>query len=194
MPIDLLSKLSSSNKIRLVHYFVNKKVLAPTESAHLYITFYLFLNFNLLSTMAFESALTMTPMPIVLGPISLSPWANFAKVWTAVMGYPAEDFEFVVGETPFSTLKETVAIIVVYLVVIFGGRELMRERQPMKLNALFKVHNFVLSVLSATLLVLFAEQLIPSIWKGGLYENICGASGWTHPLVVLYYVSFDSRV
>jgi fatty acid elongase 3 len=137
--------------------------------------------------MSYGSTLSHTPM--VLGPISLSPWANFNKAWTAVMGYPAEDFRFVPGETPFSTLKETVAMIMLYVCVIFGGREIMRDREPFKLNGLFKIHNFMLTAISGALLVLFAEQLIPSLWRGGLYENICGGSGWTQPLVVLYYVS-----
>jgi fatty acid elongase 3 len=88
-----------------------------------------------------------------------------------------------------STLTETVAMIVLYLVVIFGGREFMRNRPAYKLNGLFMAHNFCLTAISGTLLVLFAEQLIPTLWRGGLYENICGASGWTSSLVTLYYVS-----
>lgn len=104
------------------------------------------------------------------------------------MGYPAEKFRFVPEETPFSTLTETVSMIILYVVVIFGGRELMRNRQPLKLNGLFKVHNFMLTAISGALLVLFAEQLIPSLWRSGLYDNICGASGWTDKLVILYYV------
>jgi fatty acid elongase 3 len=105
------------------------------------------------------------------------------------VGYSAEDFRFVPEKTPFSTLTETVAMIAIYVVVIFGGREVMRNRQPYKLNGLFMAHNFILTAISSALLVLFAEQLIPTLWRGGLYENICGASGWTQPLVVLYYVS-----
>lgn len=127
--------------------------------------------------------------PAVIRPISLSPWANFNKLWTAVKGYPAEEFEFVAGKTPMSTMTETITMIVLYLVVIFGGREFMRNRQPYKLNGLFMAHNFILTAVSGSLLVLFAEQLIPSIWKHGLYDNICAAPGWTQPLVVLYYVN-----
>ena len=71
----------------------------------------------------------------------------------------------------------------------------MRNRQPYKLNGLFMAHNFILTVISGALLVLFAEQLIPTLWKHGLYENICGESGWTQPLLVLYYVSlFRERI
>lgn len=80
-------------------------------------------------------------------------------------------------------------MIVVYLAVIFGGREYMKNREALKLNTLFKIHNFMLTAISGALLVLFAEQLLPTLWRHGLYENICGADGWTQPLVVLYYVS-----
>jgi fatty acid elongase 3 len=104
------------------------------------------------------------------------------------MGYSADEFKFQPGKTAFSTLKETMAMIALYLVVVFGGRELMRTRKPLKLNGTFMAHNLILTVVSAGLLLLFAEQLLPTLWRYGLYENICGESGWTRPLVVLYYV------
>lgn len=127
--------------------------------------------------------------PIVIGPISLSPWANFDKLWTSVMGYPAVEFNFRSGETAFSTFKETMGMIALYLVVVFGGRRFMRNRKPLNLNGPFMAHNFMLTIVSGALLVLFAEQLLPTLWRCGLYENICGRSGWTRHLVVLYYVS-----
>lgn len=127
--------------------------------------------------------------PIVIWPISLSPWANFDKLWTSLMGYPADEFKFRSGETVLSTFKETMAMIALYLVVVFGGREFMRPRKPLDLNGPFIAHNFILTAVSGALLVLFAEQLLPTLWRYGLYENICGSSGWTRPLVVLYYVS-----
>lgn len=125
---------------------------------------------------------------MVLGPVSLSPWVYFNKLWTSLKGYPADEFTFVPGKTPFSTLGETVFMIVLYLCVVFGGREWMRNRPAYKLNTLFKIHNFCLTAISGTLLVLFAEQIIPTVWKNGLYNGICGSGGWTDPLVTLYYV------
>lgn len=110
------------------------------------------------------------------------------------MGYPADEFKFRSGETPLSTFKETLSMIIIYLVVVFGGREVMRTRKPLQLNGPFMAHNFLLTVVSGALLVLFAEQLLPTLWKYGLYENICGGSGWTRPLVVLYYVSRNIRL
>lgn len=125
-----------------------------------------------------------------VGAVKFSPWEAFDRVWTSAVGYPAEEFKFIPGETPMATLREAVSMVVLYYAVIFGGQAWMKNRPAYKLNGLFMAHNFMLTVLSGTLLVLFAQQLIPSIWKHGLFDNICGASGWTKPLVTLYYVCF----
>jgi hypothetical protein len=128
------------------------------------------------------------------GAFSLSPWVNFNRLWISVKGYPADEFDFIPGTTPFSTMCETLGMIALYLAVILGGRELMKNRKPVKLNGLFMAHNFILTMVSGALLVLFAEQLLPTLWSHGVYENICGGSGWTPPLVVLYYVSGKTHV
>lgn len=126
---------------------------------------------------------------LTISPISLSPWTNFNKLWLSTTGYSAQNFKFIPGKTALSTLPECLAMIVLYLVVVFGGQEFMRNRPAYKLNTLFMAHNFFLTAVSGALLVLFIEQLIPTLWRRGLYENICGASGWTPQLVTLYYVS-----
>lgn len=106
------------------------------------------------------------------------------------MGYPAEEFEFVPFETPMSTLKSTSIFIVVYYAIIFSGREMMRNREPFKLRTLFLIHNFYLTAISAILLALFIEQLLPTLAREGIFYTICNVDGgWTQPLVVLYYVS-----
>lgn len=128
------------------------------------------------------------------GVIPLAPWKAFDQVWTSVKGYRADEFRFVEGKTPFSTWPEVLGMIVLYVTVVFGGREFMRNRQPLKLNGLFKIHNLFLTLLSGGLLVLFIEQLAPQLWRDGLYENICGADGWTKPLVTLYYVSLQQDI
>ena len=66
----------------------------------------------------------------------------------------------------------------------------MRDRPPMKLNGLFKIHNFYLTAISGVLLVLFLEQLIPTLARHGVFFAICKhKGGWTDKLVILYYVS-----
>ena len=105
------------------------------------------------------------------------------------MGYPAEDFRFQTGQTPMSTLKETSIFVVIYYAIIFGGREWMRNREPFKLKTIFLIHNFYLTAISGILLVLFIEQLVPTVARHGIFYAICNAGGgWTPPLVTLYYV------
>lgn len=129
------------------------------------------------------------PIPTIDRPFGIELWPYFSKAFEMVAGYPAEDFRFKVGETPMSTLKETGIFIVIYYIIIFGGRELMRNREPFKLKALFLIHNFYLTAISGILLVLFIEQLLPTVVRGGIFHAICHVEGgWTQPLVVLYYV------
>ena len=65
----------------------------------------------------------------------------------------------------------------------------MRNRPAFTLNTLFKIHNFYLTVISAILLALFVEELVPTIWNHGLFYAICDHDGgWTPHLVILYYV------
>jgi fatty acid elongase 3 len=129
-------------------------------------------------------------VPTLDRPFGVALWPIFSKAFEAVKGYPAEDFRFVDGQTPMSTLSETAIGLVSYYLIIFGGREMMRDRQPMQLNGLFKIHNFYLTAISGVLLVLFLEQLIPTVVRNGVFFGICSyEGGWTDQLVVLYYVS-----
>lgn len=122
-------------------------------------------------------------------PFGLALWPIFEKGFESAKGYKPQDFRFVPGETPISTLKATAAILVSYYFIIFGGRELMRNRPAYQLNFLFKVHNFCLTAISFCLLVLFAEQLIPVVTRHGVFFAICDRQGgWTDKLVILYYV------
>lgn len=88
-----------------------------------------------------------------------------------------------------STMKESALTILAYYVVILGGREIMRNRPAFKLNGIFMVHNFYLTAISFSLLVLFTEQLIPEVYNNGIFHAICHRDGgWTPHLVILYYV------
>lgn len=88
-----------------------------------------------------------------------------------------------------STLKETTITLVAYYVVVLGGRELMRNRKPFVINGLFMVHNFCLTTISAILLALFIEHLLPTVVRKGIFFAICDHNGgWTKELVPLYYV------
>ncbi|KAK1144423.1 Fatty acyl-CoA elongase/Polyunsaturated fatty acid specific elongation enzyme [Aspergillus melleus] len=133
-------------------------------------------------------------LPTIDRPFGIHLWPIFNKAFEYVVGYPAEDFKFVAGETPLSDFRSTAAMLVTYYVVIFGGRAVMKNFSALKLNTLFMIHNFYLTAISATLLALFIEQLLPTIWRHGIFFAICDhQGGWTQPLVVLYYLNYLTK-
>lgn len=141
--------------------------------------------------MSFDPAdlLKQVSWPTIEKPFGVELWPMFDWAFTAVKGYHPQDFEFEPRVTPLSTMKESAMAILTYYIVIFGGRELMRNRPAFKLNGLFMVHNFYLTAISFVLLVLFLEQLIPTVYNHGVFYAICDVKGgWTPPLVILYYV------
>lgn len=131
------------------------------------------------------------PIPSLERPFGIQLWPFFDAAWSAVLGYSPQDFDFKPRVTPMSTLKESALTILTYYIVIFGGRELMRNRPAFKLNGLFMIHNLYLTAISGILLTLFLEQLIPTLAQHGLFYTICDKKGgWTSHLVPLYYVCF----
>jgi len=129
-------------------------------------------------------------LPTLDRPFGVTLWPIFSAAWEKMFGYPAEQFRFVPGHTLMSTHKETVIALVVYYIVILGGRELMRSRPAFSLNGPFKVHNLYLTIISGGLLALFIEQLLPTLVRNGIFYTICDLNGgWTDKLVLLYYVS-----
>jgi fatty acid elongase 3 len=133
-------------------------------------------------------------VPTLDRPFGLELWPIFEAVFEPIVGYKPQDFRFVPGETPLSTFKVCAVTLLTYYVIIFGGRELMRNREPFKLNFLFKVHNFYLTAISGILLALFVEQLLPIVVRKGLFFAICDhQGGWTDKLVILYYLNYLTK-
>lgn len=129
------------------------------------------------------------PRPTVDRPFAIELWPLFDKLYTVVLGYSPTKFVFVPGQTPMSTLKATTTMLATYYVTVFAGRELMKKREPFKLNRLFMIHNLILTIISGSLLAFFIEQLLPTVWRNGIFYAICDhRGGWTPPLVTLYYV------
>ncbi|CDO92814.1 unnamed protein product [Kluyveromyces dobzhanskii CBS 2104] len=126
---------------------------------------------------------------------NISLWDHFDAIVTKATDgkFIPSEFKFVAGELPLSELYPVLAAIATYYVVIFGGRAVLKNTEPFKLNFLFQLHNLFLTTLSSTLLVLMVEQLIPMIAKHGLYYAICNYGAWTQPLVTLYYLNYITK-
>lgn len=128
-------------------------------------------------------------LPSIEHPFGVKLWPIFDHVFYLLKGYKPTDFEYIPGKTPMASFTECMIGLVTYYTVIFGGRELMKGRAPFKLNTLFKIHNFALTAMSFILMVLFIEQLLPTLFNHGVFYAICDhKGGWTDQLVILYYV------
>ncbi|KAG8741006.1 hypothetical protein FRC10_003465 [Ceratobasidium sp. 414] len=94
------------------------------------------------------------------------------------------------GITPLSTVPVVVACLVGYLTTIFSLRELMRGREPMKLTTPFQIHNIYLTAGSGLLLVLMVEEVLPILWKTGLFSAMCADESWTSRLEFYYMINY----
>ena len=134
-------------------------------------------------------SLDKIPIPTLDHPFGIEVWPIFSKCYSSIFGYPPQNFRFRGGVTVGSTLTETVIALVAYYIIVFGGRELMKKREPFVINGPFMVHNLYLTIISGGLLALFIEQLLPEVIRNGIFHAICSADGgWTDKLVILYYV------
>lgn len=99
-------------------------------------------------------------------PIGMDAWSAPVQRWVS-------------GVTPMSTLTSTVAASALYLVVVLGGQEIMRNFSPVPAKYIkwpFFLHNFLLSFASLVLLVLYLEREGLIILKYGMHDSICKAS------------------
>lgn len=123
---------------------------------------------------------------------NISLWENFDNTIARITNgyFVPHEFEFVEGELPLSLLPQVLGAIATYYLIIFGGRAILKNSEPFKLNFLFQIHNLILTTASLTLLILFIEQLTPMLARHGLYYSICNIGAWTQPMVTLYYMNY----
>ncbi|KAI8887627.1 GNS1/SUR4 membrane protein [Backusella circina FSU 941] len=119
----------------------------------------------------------------------------FATAYQVVVGKSPDEFVFVQGKTPLSTLPEVTRIVMIgcvtYFTVIFGGRFLMNSvSKPLPCKFAFQIHNILLTLVSGALLALLFEQLFPQLYRHGFYYTICSVDAWTQKHELLYYLNY----
>ncbi|CAG8726101.1 5379_t:CDS:2 [Funneliformis mosseae] len=114
----------------------------------------------------------------------------FRQAFSLVTGKNPNDFAFTEGVTPLSTRYEVVIACITYFAIVFGGQVFMKNRTVIKLRFIFQVHNLLLTLSSLALLILFAEQLIPIVFRNGIFYAVCNNDAWTQRLELLYYLNY----
>ncbi|KAI7867292.1 fatty acid elongase [Spinellus fusiger] len=114
----------------------------------------------------------------------------FDAVYSVITGSSGKNFSFTEGVTPLSTLTEVITGALTYYLIIFGGRHLMQNLQPIKCKRLFQIHNVLLTATSAILLVLIVEQVIPKIYHHGFHYSVCSEEALSNELETLYYLNY----
>lgn len=109
----------------------------------------------------------------------MAPLADFLLAYAPLPKIPHYLTSYVPGKTPLSTPQEVYPALATYLVVIFSIRWFMKDRAPLKLQYPFQAHNIFLSAGSALLLVLIAEEVVPEVFKHGVFHAMCNVQMWT---------------
>lgn len=109
----------------------------------------------------------------------MAPLADFILAHVPLPNLPYYLTSFVEGKTPLSTPREVFPALIAYLVIIFSVQACMKNREPLKLQYLFQLHNVILSSGSLLLMTLMLEEVLPELWKHGLYYTFCSTDMWS---------------
>jgi len=107
--------------------------------------------------------------------------ADIILSFVATDHIPTHLTSYIPGKTPFSTWPTVISMTVTYLVVVFGTRETMKDKLPLKLTSLFRAHNLMLSVGSLILMALIGEEVFSNWMKPeiGTYGSLCAIEAYT---------------
>eukprot|EP01104_Vermistella_antarctica_P005319 TRINITY_DN157_c1_g1_i1.p1 TRINITY_DN157_c1_g1~~TRINITY_DN157_c1_g1_i1.p1 ORF type:complete len:324 (+),score=70.42 TRINITY_DN157_c1_g1_i1:154-1125(+) len=88
-------------------------------------------------------------------------------------GTKLDDFDFVPGVSYQSTHVQLALGMLGYMSLLFVLEKLMKDRPPMTFKWIFAIHNLFLSLVSAVLLGLILENIVPRIWANGFTWSLC---------------------
>ncbi|PVU86158.1 hypothetical protein BB559_006636 [Furculomyces boomerangus] len=107
-----------------------------------------------------------------------------------LFGVNKQEWSYISGQTKLATWSEVLMGTGVYLLIVFGGKAVMKNQKPFEMAAFWRFHNLLLAIMSLFLLLLFAEQLIPNLFNNGLFWSVCHRDAWNTKLELLYYINY----
>lgn len=154
-----------------------------------------FLASNTFANVVQETSWIRLHVPSIQYPFGLELWPIFSKGFEKIVGYPAENFQYIEGKTFMADGYKAMGVIAFYITVISSGQFILRKLNaaPMNLHLLTSLHNVILTVMSLILLLLLAEQLTPMIYEHGLFYAICDEQAFAPKLVTLYYLNYLTK-
>jgi fatty acid elongase 3 len=111
----------------------------------------------------------------------------------AVFGYDLAANPFQFKEAPLSSVQAVIISVAIYLIVIYGLRELLQRTGTRKVTSRAYVifHNYALSFGSGLVLVVLMDRLIPRIYANGLFWAICSPEVFDDTILnFLYYINY----
>ncbi|KAJ3535467.1 hypothetical protein NM688_g6970 [Phlebia brevispora] len=120
----------------------------------------------------------------------MAPLADFILAHVPLPTLPYYLTSYVKGKTPLSTPWEVFPTLLAYLVIIFSTQAFMKDRAPFRPQRLFQLHNVILSGGSLLLMVLILEEVIPMVFKNGVFFGMCSTDMWTSHLEFYYLVNY----
>ncbi|KIK94266.1 hypothetical protein PAXRUDRAFT_33611 [Paxillus rubicundulus Ve08.2h10] len=103
---------------------------------------------------------------------------------------PRHFASYIPGESPFSTWPVVASMTVTYFAVVFGTREIMKDRAPLKLITPFRAHNLTLSAGSLVLMALIGEEVFSNWMKIGTYGSLCIPEAYTDRLELYMMLNY----
>ncbi|KIP11947.1 hypothetical protein PHLGIDRAFT_82477 [Phlebiopsis gigantea 11061_1 CR5-6] len=120
----------------------------------------------------------------------MAPLADFILSYVPLPSIPYYLTQYVPGKTPMSTPQEVFPTLVAYLVIIFTTQWFMKDKSALKLQIPFQIHNVFLSSGSLLLVSLILEEVIPMVWKNGVFWGMCSTDMWTSHLEFYYMINY----
>ncbi|KAF8549303.1 GNS1/SUR4 membrane protein [Imleria badia] len=94
------------------------------------------------------------------------------------------------GQTPMSTWPAVSTAILSYLVVVFGLKELMKDRPAFNLRTPSRIHNIFLSISSLLLFTFIMEEVVKLRYNVGPFNAVCARGSWTSRLEFYYMINY----